>query len=250
MGKRKLPFGYIMENGDIKPEPQAQNCVRWIFTAYSTGASLNEITAKLNKNQKIQYDKDKPWNKNMVDRILQDQRYAGDPLYPEIIPPKLFEDVQSQRAERTWVPRQSKASIILRDYCKGKPIRKTEEMTLSLLNRLIADPSLIQSPSPNRAEQIELFRIRKNLEEAMAHPAPDEDLIAQLILKQAELECAMLGDEEYETERLRRLFSSMEPITELTAGLLRQSVASISVEIKKVSVTLKNNQVIEAGDLS
>ena len=250
MGKRKLPFGYIMESGDIKPEPQAKKCVLWIFTTYSTGASLNEITAKLNKKQKIQYDKDKPWNKNMVDRILQDQRYSGDPLYPEIIPQKLFEDVQSQRAERTWVPRQSEAYMILRDYCKGKPIRKTEEMTLSLLNRLIADPSLIQSPSPNRAEQIELFRIRKNLEEAMSHPAPDEDLIAQLILKQAELEYAMLGDEEYETERLRRLFSKMEPITELTADLLRQSVANISVEIKKVSVTLKNNQVIEAGDLS
>ena len=40
------------------------------------------------------------WNKNMIDRILQDQRYSGDAIYPEIISAKLYESVQRQRAER------------------------------------------------------------------------------------------------------------------------------------------------------
>ena len=62
-------------------------------------------------------------------------------------------------------------------------------------------------------------------------------------------ETAMLGNEEYETERLHRLFGKLEPLKELSADLLRKAVAEISVEIKKVSVTLKNNQTIEVSDL-
>lgn len=249
MGKRKLPFGYILENGDIKIELHAQRCVIWIYNIYASGVSLSEIASELNEQWSINYDKDKPWNKNMIDRILQDQRYTGDALYPKIISESLFETVQSQRAERCGLPRQTEVQKALRDLGGEKVSDEINIAVLSVLNRLASDPGMIQSPTQERADQTQLFRTHRELDAVMDRQPIDEEQAAQLIQRQAELEYAMLGNEEYETERLRRLFGKLEPIKELSADLLRKAVAEISVEIKKVSVTLKNNQVIEVSDL-
>ena len=105
MGKRKLPFGYVMINGDVEPDPKAASCVNWIYMTYLAGASLKSIAAELNVRKHKAYDGERLWNKNMIDRILQDQRYSGDAIYPEIISTKLYESVQRQRAERGGLPR-------------------------------------------------------------------------------------------------------------------------------------------------
>ena len=76
----------------------------------------------------------------------------------------------------------------------------------------------------------------------------DEDRAAQLIQVQAEAAYDMIDDTEYETERLRRIFRKADPMEELSADLLRKTVAGISVEIKTVKMTLKNNQTIEVSD--
>ena len=56
----------------------------------------------------------------------------------------------------------------------------------------------------------------------------------------------MLGDDEYETIRLRRLFTSAEKIS---AELLRCAVAEVDVVQSQVRLHLKNGQVIERSDL-
>ena len=250
MGKRLLPFGYNMENGEIKPEPEAQGCVNWIFNAYLMGASLNDIAEHLNRGQRPRYDKDKPWNKNMISRILKDQRYCGNHQYPEIIPQSLYETIQRQMASRILVPQQTEVQKAICDLSGVKSYEGITTALLDLLNRLIVDPHLIHSPVHETVEQIELFRTRRDLEDAISQQPVDEELASQLIYKQAELEYAILGDEEYETEKLRRFFAKSDPIKELSADMLRQTVARISVDIKCISVTLKNNQIIEVGDLS
>ena len=76
----------------------------------------------------------------------------------------------------------------------------------------------------------------------------DEDRAAELIRDRAEAAYDMIGDAEYETERLRRFFRQAEPAEVLSAELLRKIVVCISVEIKRVTLTLKNNQTIEVSD--
>ena len=60
MGKRKLPFGYAMENGDVKAAPNESDCVMWIYLTYDAGASLQEIASELNARASVHYDPDKP----------------------------------------------------------------------------------------------------------------------------------------------------------------------------------------------
>ena len=78
MENRKLPFGYELHNGTIQINKKESDCVRWIFLTYLEGASLSEIAKELNFKGETRYNKTTGWNKNMIDRILQDQRYSGE----------------------------------------------------------------------------------------------------------------------------------------------------------------------------
>lgn len=55
-------------------------------------------------------------------------------------------------------------------------------------------------------------------------------------------------DQEYETQRLRQLFTSAEQSNELDAELLRSTVAEVLVTPQLVKLRLKNGQTIGGGD--
>ena len=248
MGKRKLPFGYAMENGDVKAAPNESDCVMWIYLTYDAGATLQEIASELNARGSVHYDPDKPWNKNMVDRILQDQRYSGDALYPELVPEALFRAVQRRRAERRGVSKQTEAQKMIRILGGGKAAETVEANILAAMNHLIRNPDAVQLPDSKPPDHTRHFRTQRELEAVMNRQPIDEGRVAELIRARAEAEYDMIGDDEYETERLRRVFRQAEPIEELSAELLRKTVACISVEIRKVTLILKNNQTIEVSD--
>ena len=79
---------------------------------------------------------------------------------------------------------------------------------------------------------------------------PLTDYSAQaLILRLAEEQYAALGNEEYETERLRRIFAASECVEELNASILRSTVAEVLVTRPNIKLRLKNGQIIERSDL-
>ena len=87
MGNRKQPFGYRMTLGEITILPEEANLVRLIFQGYGAGATLGELTKALCQ-QEIPYYAGRTWNKNMVSRILEDERYIGEKGYPVLIEPE------------------------------------------------------------------------------------------------------------------------------------------------------------------
>lgn len=248
MGKRKLPFGYAMENGDVKAAPNESDCVMWIYLTYDAGSSLQEIASELNVRASVLYDPDKPWNKNMVDRILQDQRYSGDALYPEIVPEVLYRAVQRRRAERRSVSKQTEAQKMIRILGGRKVGKNLETNILALMNHLIRNPENIQAPASESPDHTRHFRAQRELETVMNQQPIDEEHATKLIRARAEAEYDMIGDDEYETECLRWIFQQTEPTEELSAELLRKTTSCISVEIKRITLTLKNNQTIEVSD--
>ena len=78
MGKRKQPFGYKMKLGEIVPQTQEAEAVRSIYLQYLAGASFKQLAEQL-QTEDVPYDEDKSWNKNMVARILEDDRYTLRP---------------------------------------------------------------------------------------------------------------------------------------------------------------------------
>ena len=67
----------MMRNGEIQPKPTESKAVQNIFQAYLNGSSLLAI-ANWMSSQGIPYNGiDFVWNKNMIKRILENEKYLG-----------------------------------------------------------------------------------------------------------------------------------------------------------------------------
>ena len=242
MGNRKLPFGYQRCFGDIVPHAAEAEAVRKIYQNYLAGASFRQIAEGLQA-QGIPCDGDKQWNKNMVARILENERYTGIGPFPALVPAELFRAVQDRRIQTAPERTQTPAEKELRKLCGGVPPGYVERQVLGILNRLIHDPQLITyAPKDNSrvlAEQ------RQTLDNFLRSPPVDEEQERKLALDCAGAALDSIGPEEYETERLRKLFGEKHLLSELDAELLRQSVRQITYIGKEVKIRLKNNQWME-----
>ena len=104
-------------------------------------------------------------------------------------------------------------------------------------------------PPPIFLRSIPFSFVRRSNHYALEQQPIDEDNAKALILRLASEQYAALGNEEYETNRLRRLFSAFECVAELNADLLKSTVSEVLVTRQNVKLRLKNGQVIERSDL-
>lgn len=115
---RKLPFGYRMEFGEHILQPAEAETVRWIYETYLAEASYKALVEVLQE-RGVAYDEGRLWNKNMVARILEDQRYIGTDHYPAILPEEQFRSAQEHRRERASPVRKTPAPMEMRRLCGG-----------------------------------------------------------------------------------------------------------------------------------
>lgn len=243
---RKQPFGYQMEFGEIVPcQPEAET-VLWVYQTYLKGASYNALVDTLQE-RGISYHGDKPWNKNMVARILEDRRYTGVDGYPSFITEEQFNAVQLRRQDKTNPVQKPPAKKELRRLCGGAPPACVERQVLSILNYLIRYPNIIACRTEKADDAQEVKKLRRELEELLRNPPVDEEQAKALAFQIAALRLNAVGPEEYETLRLRRLFKNRQMITELDQELLRESVRKITYTGRTVTVLLKNNQSVKGG---
>ena len=174
---RVIPFGYCMKNGKIMVDFKESKAVVKIFEEYLGGNSLLQI-AKLMESEMIKYSEgsDK-WNKNMVKRIIENEKYLGNDKYPKIISEKFFDQANEKRVSKATsvcVISDELQEIRNRTYCSecdhrlsriGGNSRSTKwdcrnsdcykleyQLTdqmiigaiLTILNTAIANPSLIE----------------------------------------------------------------------------------------------------------
>ena len=243
MGNRKLPFGYKMVMGEIVLHPQEAQAVQGIYARYLAGASFNDITDHL-KEKGPPYDEDKPWNKNMVARILEDDRYAGTERFPAILSPEQLQEAAQHRSERKPAVQITEAQKVLRRLCNGRPSVAVESQVLSLLNCLAAAPEQIK-PQPQTVNRGELAEMERRFSAALTTSPVDEDDAKGLALRLAGMQYSAIGGSEYESQRLRHLFTPAAPMAEIDAELLKSTVSQVYVKKGQASLLLKNGQIIE-----
>ena len=247
MGNRKLPFGYLMCMGEIvRNEPEAK-AVQDIFLQYTLGASLKEIAEQMSKTGPS-YDEGKSWNKNMVARILENAKYTGADSYPELVDIKLFEAVAEKRQTKQHLPERTPAQKALKRVCSKPPTPEIEQQIMHLLGRLAKQPERIMQPE--RTSKPTYTNTQAELDEVLNTQPLDEDAARSLIRKLAQEQYDAIGNEEYETERLRRLFTAFECTAELNAELLQSAVSAVLVTRQTVRLQLKNGQIIGKEDLA
>ena len=247
MGNRKLPFGYQMRMGKIiRNEPEAK-AVQDIFLQYTLGASLKDIAEHMSKTGPT-YDEGKSWNKNMVARILENPKYTGADSYPKLVDIKLFETAAEKRQTKQRLPERTPAQKALKRICSKPPTSEIEQQVAHMLSKLAEQPESIMQPE--RIPAPAHTNTQTELDDILNTQPLDEDAARSLICKLAQEQYAAIGNEEYETERLRRLFVAFECTAELNAELLQSAVSAVLVTRQAVRLQLKNGQIIGKEDLA
>lgn len=243
MSNRRLPFGYRMEMGVVEVDPPEKETVRQIFREYLAGVSLKELTDHLN-DQPIRYDGQRDWNKNMVARIISDARYTGEGGFPQIISVADLREVSRLKASKPRLPVKTEAEKVVRQLSGHRPTALIMEQVLKLLNTLSEHPEQITMQTSLTSSGV-AATLRRDLDQTLSRFPLDEDRAKLLSMRYAEALYEMAGNGEYETARLRQVFSDASPMDRLDASLLRSAVSEITLHSGgAVSLTLKNLQVI------
>lgn len=237
---RTIPFGYCMKNGEITTEPKEVYAVVAIFDEYLKGRSLSEI-AKLMQSEKIRYNaiSDK-WNKNMVKRIIENERYLGTEKYPQLIAEDIFRQANEKRVKKATTLNlisddlQEIRNVTYCAECGHKlsriggnskyekwdcrnpdcyklEFRLTDQMiigaVLNVLNSAIANPSLLESGGEisTYSPTADIVCKQNEINQMTDSPQVDFDRVKAEIFKLAEMkyDCCTYNESPQKTEELR-----------------------------------------------
>lgn len=261
---RTIPFGYCMKNGEITTEPKEIYAVSTIFSEYLNGSSLLQI-AKQMESEEIRYSEDSEhWNKNMVKRIIENEKYLGTDKYPQIIDEDIFRRANEKRMRKATTLNlisedlQEIRKVIYCTECGHRlsriggnskyehwdcrnpdcykfEYRMTDQMiigaVLNVLNSAIVNPSLLESGGEisTYSPTADIVRQQNEINRMIDSPQVDFDRIKAEIFKLAEMkyDCCTYNDSPQKTNEIKELLKGHEQLNTLDIGLFKACVARI-----------------------
>ena len=238
--KRCLLFGYQMRNGEIIVIPEESELVQKIFLEYLKGKSLQQLADMAQKTSLFYRETSTEWNKNMIARILDNPKYAGDSRFPSIIDIETFHTVLSAREKKA--PDPCGILFISRKmiccYC-GSKLKRNSKNTPRIRwdcsecgNRFgpLSDMELIDSvekkflllcrnPESTEPEQIpdnkvsmKVVRLTNEIDRSLNEREVDPDRVLSLILECAaeRYNCCQISGSEPETMKIRELLENLD----------------------------------------
>ena len=98
---RYLPFGYHMVGGENEIVPEESELLQKLFDSYLKGTSLKRL-ADMAEQTGIKFRENADhWNKNMIARMLDDERYWNGSRLPSIISKEKGAAITAMRKQRT-----------------------------------------------------------------------------------------------------------------------------------------------------
>ena len=261
---RVIPFGYCMRNGEITVDFNESKAVARIFEEYLNGSSLQQI-AKLMESEKVQYSEiSDRWNKNMVKRIIENEKYLGNEKYPQIIGEKFFTQANEKRmlkATSVCVIPEDLQKIRNRTYCLecGRRLSRiggncrsakwdcrnpdcyrleyqlTDQMiigvVLTVLNAAIANQSLLESDCEisTYSPTADVIRKQNEINQMLDSTQVYFDRIKSELYRLAEMkyECCAYDDNPQKTAQIRSLLDDHEQLNSLDIGLFKACISRI-----------------------
>ena len=261
---RTIPFGYCMRNGKIITELTESKAVVRIFEEYLNGSSLMQI-ARLMESEKIRYTVDSDhWNKNMVKRIIENEKYLGNDKYPKIISETFFNQANEKRVSKATsvcVISEDLQEIRNRTYCSecGRRLSRiggncrcekwdcknpdcyrfeyqlTDQMifgaVLTVLNAAIANLNLLESGSEISvySPTVDMIRKQNEISQMLDSVQLDFDRIKSELFKLAELKynCCTYNENPQKTAKIKALLENHEQLNTLDIGLFKACISRI-----------------------
>ncbi len=99
--KRAIPFGYTIINGELAIDENEAEIIRNIFSEYRKGMTMSELASKMTRLSIPYCEKRVDWNKSVIARIIDNEKYTGIDGYLPIIAITEYREAQVCKAERT-----------------------------------------------------------------------------------------------------------------------------------------------------
>lgn len=261
---RSIPYGYQVVGGKYVINTKESEIISSIYNMYLSGKTLLSIAESLTEQKVTYFENTKVWNKNMVSRILADERYLGNDTIPRLVDLNNFNLAKNIRADKggkkailsplmstikdmlycaecgetfsrinKWRTREKwrckgacKCSVYLDDrtICEG---------ILSVLNRVIRDPNLLtdSQKDTNYIGSIEVIRKSNEINRLLERAEVDYKRAIDLILACASerYKCCELGGGKNVVSALSLEYSQLTEQRELNEALLKRTVNKITV---------------------
>lgn len=281
MKNRAIPFGYRIADGIPAAHETEAELVQTVFRRYLSGESYSQIASVLQASGIPYSDSSKPWNKNMVGRILQNRRYLGDEALPQLIGADDFDSatclqrdkytrkdirigseililkrkIQCSACGRTY-HRRVDSRVGERWHCAHEGCGFTKRFTdaylmdriTALLNLVIADPTRLKIPSDGIGYvSLEVIRLGNEINRELEKTECDEESVKALILARSAAQYAACSDETQRqaAKELRTVFIGHARLVKFEPELFEQAVETVLIQTDgTVSLKLKNGQVL------
>ncbi len=241
---RIIPFGYMMRNGEIIVNSTESLAVITIFNEYINGKSLQDISSMM----VTPYSENAKWNKNMVKRILENEKYIGKNGYPAFIDEDTFNranikkqiksthicDIPEElrlirtltccaecghRLSRNGGNARSEKWDCQNPDCSRLGYRLTDNTligaVINVLNTVIENSKLLEisSESSIYTPNIDVTRQQNEINRLMDTIHVDFDNVKNEIFKLTEFKynCCTYNENLHKTEQLKRAMKTMLP---------------------------------------
>jgi len=276
---RTIPYGYAVEKGKNIIHPQESNIIRRVFADYLGGKSLLRIAQTLTAEKVVFLPGRFDWNKNRVKRILEDERYFGNDTYPAIISEGMHRQARTVKDSNN--NQMNKSELPYRLPCTAECILCGEKMSRrhdsrrktsqdlwtcqnpdcrqivninddillaeisAILNRLIAEPSLVEPYSiPETDPPPEVRRLTNEVNREMDSFEFDKDKARKTIFALAAEKYKHIDDRQHKAYIVRAEFEKSELLSSFLSEIFKRTVLKIQLGDDGVRLILKNNQII------
>lgn len=274
MKKRYLPFGYEIKNGMIQQSPSEAPVVSMIFEMYANGATLLQIAKRLTAHGVKYRGGCAVWDKHIVRRILECEKYCGAGHFPALIERAQYDLAYAVRASKRSFPAKEIALVRKRMACSRCGQRMyllsatdqwecrgcgwksgriphgqllgTVQLILKELRRHSEDLRAPQSCA--NSYSLSVSRLAQEIKRGLQQKEADIVYLTERILERCAAQYEVLDVGEYDppTLRIRELFekADKDDTDELNDVLFEQTVDKILLSADgKIRLQLINGQI-------
>ena len=258
--KRYFPFGYRMAGGQIEIVPEESSLLQNLFDNYLKGASLIKLAETAQQTGIKFRENTERWNKNMIARMLDDERYWNDNGFPPIVSKEIGSAITALRKQKTTsqcpiqfikkklvccicgenINRNGKNAPRIRWDCPKcgwyfGPITDnelkqavTEKLLAVCRNPQVAEPD----QQPTNSLSIQAVRLTNEINQLLDQREVDTDRLLPLILECAaeKYKTCSIKESANLTIKIKALFQEHSNDEELNRELFEQTVKQVILQ--------------------
>jgi hypothetical protein len=258
--KRYFPFGYRMAGGQIEIVPEESSLLQNLFDNYLKGASLIKLAETAQQTGIKFRENTERWNKNMIARMLDDERYWNDNGFPPIVSKEIGSAITALRKQKTTsqcpiqfikkklvccicgenINRNGKNAPRIRWDCPKcgwyfGPITDnelkqavTEKLLAVCRNPQVAEPD----QQPTNSLSIQAVRLTNEINQLLDQREVDTDRLLPLILECAaeKYKTCSIKESDHLTIKIKALFQEHSNDEELNRELFEQTVKQVILQ--------------------